>query len=148
MPVKQNRGDIVSLAVRNNFDVLFHNARWDRGISREIGEMFREARTVDKKERLPLGQCSHVKTRQGVLIVNGHFTYLDKQKAGSTKRPRIMVHFDRFQETLKWLNEHYGTKSIAMPKLASNDEIWAKMLVMIEKELPKAKVTIVESMLK
>jgi O-acetyl-ADP-ribose deacetylase (regulator of RNase III) len=142
-------GDLISLALDGNFDVIVHGCNcfcsMGAGIARVIQEEFPEAYAADlvtiKGDRNKLGNFSHATVKRGghkITIINGYtqFHY--------TGDP-VLVDYAAVRQLFSKLKKQYPDSRIAYPKigagLAGGD--WSVLSQIIDEELQGVDHTLV-----
>jgi O-acetyl-ADP-ribose deacetylase (regulator of RNase III) len=139
--MKTVEGDLITLALQGQFDVIVHGCNcfctMGAGIARVIQEEFPEAYAADlvtiKGDRNKLGDFSFATvTRNGnqITIVNGYTQFHFHGES-------VLVDYDAVQSIFKKVKQRFSGKRIGYPKigagLAGGD--WRRISEIIDQEL-------------
>jgi O-acetyl-ADP-ribose deacetylase (regulator of RNase III) len=139
--MKTVEGDLITLALQGQFDVIVHGCNcfctMGAGIDRVIQEEFPEAYAADlvtiKGDRNKLGDFSFATvTRNGhqITIVNGYTQFHFHGES-------VLVDYDAVQSIFKKVKQRFSGKRIGYPKigagLAGGD--WRRISEIIDQEL-------------
>lgn len=134
-------GDLISLALEGQFDVIIHGCNcfctMGAGIARAILDEFPEAYAADlvtiKGDRNKLGDFSFATVKRGdqtITIINGYTQFHFHGESD-------LVDYDAVQRLFKKVKQQFSGKRIGYPKigagLAGGD--WEKISRIIEQEL-------------
>jgi len=139
--MKRVKGDLITLALEGQFDVIIHGCNcfctMGAGIARAIQDEFPEAYVADKVtvkgDRNKLGDFSFATVKRNekeITIVNGYTQFHFHGKS-------VLVDYDAVQRLFKKVKLKYSGKKIGYPKigagLAGGD--WERISQIIDQEL-------------
>ena len=148
--IKTIKGDLISLALAGEFDVIAHGCNcmctMARGIALSIKQTLPEVYKTDcktkKADKNKLGTCSvtECQTENGTFTVVNAYTQFEWKGAG------VKADYEAIRSCMNWINKKYPNNKIGLPKigagLARGD--WNRVLKIISEELTDSDVTIVE----
>lgn len=141
MAMKEQAGEIISLALQGRFDVLVHGCNcfcsMGAGVARLIQEEFPEAYAADlvtsKGDRRKLGNYSHATVKRGhytLTIVNAYTQFHFQGEP-------CLVDYQAIRKVFAKIREDFTGKRIAFPKIGAGlgGGDWQKIASIIGEEL-------------